>query len=484
MKMGASNNLMSSIFTSRAPTVKGLQNILQHIGGATSGRKDALQGRILHAVKSPVTLIPKKETKILSIDMGIRNLAYCVANVSSPSSLDDQCPATMDILAWRRLDLTEEAWKHSNSSIISPPVSPSDETEGANEDAQETIEEDQDLFSPKNLSSTAFSLVRALLKHEPDIILIERQRWRSSGSSAIQQWTVRVNSLEAMLWAMFTAVRETPAGDKSNGRKDTMGKFTVCSVDPKRVGNYWLDSMGMNTAPSPSPPTKTSKKRSSKSSSPSSDISEDPDIYLETDSTSSTTTTTTKAPPRAKAEKKAKINILRTWLDSSSPSTALLPTQQRELEESEANQPLLSRPDIRFQFTRKSKTTQTTTTETNEDEEDPVTARETLLRTTQPSTPAAKKAKAKKGDSASAAAAKKAPKGAKERKVDDITDCFLQAAAYVAWQMSLGELKGIVARAEAEAVAGGGDGGGSVEGEKKVVKTRKKRVAKKVEDVR
>lgn len=134
----------------------------------------------------------------------------------------------MDILAWRRLDLTEETWRHSSkdwSSLVEEDKSELDEGE-----------EEKDVFSPKNLSATAFSLVRELLRHKPDVILIERQRWRSASSSAIQQWTVRVNSLEAMLWAMFTAFRGMSLVKSSEGK----GKmdFEVFSVDPKRVGNY------------------------------------------------------------------------------------------------------------------------------------------------------------------------------------------------------------------------------------------------------
>ncbi|PVH98556.1 ribonuclease H-like protein [Periconia macrospinosa] len=457
--MTPGGSLISSLFTSRAPTVKRLQNVLQQIGCATSGKKDALHGRILHAISTPPTLISRKETKILSVDMGIKNLAYCVAKVT-PSSSETRGPATMDILAWRRLDLTEETWKYSSKNVV-PPV----EEEGGKEESEtEEMEEEKDVFSPKNLSSTAFSLVRELLKHEPDVILIERQRWRSAGSSAIQQWTVRVNSLEAMLWAMFTAFRGMSSVDRfensAGGRKEK--DFEVYSVDPKRVGNYWLDSMQVNSRP-PLPPNKAARKRSSKTS---------PEP-LEGPDNETAPIAATKPPPRAKAEKKAKIQILRTWLDRVSPSTAL--PLELQTQPDDTSLPLLPRPDIHFAFTSKSQPTNTSTHNSDNpstvaiDEEDPVIARAALLRATSPATSPTTK-RAKKGESSVTDKAI----SRKEKKIDDITDCFLQAAAFVAWQESLGVLRGMVEGQglEEERARVDGDGGKA--------KTRKKRTKKNV----
>ncbi|CAI6338255.1 unnamed protein product [Periconia digitata] len=451
----APGKTISSLLASSAPTVKGLQTLLQQIGCATSGRKDALHNRISQAVTSAPTMDPRKETKILSIDMGIKNLAYCIAKVTPSSEGEGQTrqptATTMDILAWQRLDLTEEAWKHSNIADLPTSQTPdSAPTENATDQ--------EDLFSPKNLSSTAFSLVRQLLKHDPDVILIERQRWRSASSSAIQQWTVRVNSLEAMLWATFTAIREMSSSTSSSS--DTAaregGKFTVYSVDPKRVGNYWLDSMMLDSSAteSASPPK---KKRTTKSDGRDSETSSPPsstEIPLEKENTQ-IDSSTKKSVPRSKAEKKAKIHILRTWLGADIPSTIASPPPS-SLEQSQHQQYhetyqtpllLLPRPHIFFRFKGRTNTppnpfSSSSSSSTTYDDDDPVLARDALLRSVTPSsTPTTPRPRKKRGEKDVSAEKQKRVVDKTEKKIDDITDCFLQAAAFVAWDQSLAGLR-------------------------------------------
>ncbi|KAF1960245.1 ribonuclease H-like protein [Byssothecium circinans] len=365
--MGITHNVLSQLTKSSRPTVKALQSLLQAVGGATSGKKDVLERRVLKAclsIDGHQHQWARKRAKVLSIDMGIRNLAYCVTEVekSSPTS----STMKMSILAWRRLDLTEETSTDSNQE--------------ENGDDQE-----KDPYSPKNLSATANSLVKNLLGYEPDVVLIERQRWRSSGSSAIQQWTVRVNSLEAMLWALFTNTYRT---QEVSARRYMLKD--IRSMDPKRVGTYWLD--GLETYD----PPKVVKKRTKKSDS---DVEEEDN---EIDSNS------TKTLSRGKAEKKAKINLLRTWLDSKTPSTALSAYSNND-------EAVIPRPRISFHFAPSHP----------QSIDDPIIARDTLLWATDPPAKRAKREKALTS----------------RKKVDDITDCFLQAAAYVAWEEGLVQLR-------------------------------------------
>jgi cruciform cutting endonuclease 1 len=368
--MAPAQNIKSLLVKSRATTVPVLQKLLQQIGCASSGRKDILHARVLKAA-APHAIGQMQGTRILSIDMGIKNLAYCVAKIKQSSPKTQA--VGMDILAWRRLDLTEETWKESERP---------EEEVVEEEIVEEKIEESEegDPFSPKNLSSTAYRLVGELLKHKPDVILIERQRWRTSSSSAIQQWTVRVNSLEAMLWAMFTAYL----------RQSSSSNSSMHSMDPKRVGTYWLDGMLIDDTP------KTPKKRTKKST---------VDIDVEEEEEEEITV---KKMSRGKAEKKAKIQLLRAWLDSDNPSTTLYAPANGE-------ETIIPRPEISFRFVSSGA----------QKADNPVVARESLLWATNPPATRAKRQNVQKAD----------------KKMDDITDCFLQAAAYVAWEESLVEFR-------------------------------------------
>jgi cruciform cutting endonuclease 1 len=63
----------------------------------------------------------------------------------------------------------------------------------------------KDAFHPQKLAEHANALANGLaLKppgsaRPPDTILMEQQRFRTMGASAVQDWTLRVNMLEAML---------------------------------------------------------------------------------------------------------------------------------------------------------------------------------------------------------------------------------------------------------------------------------------------
>lgn len=88
-------------------------------------------------------------------------------------------------------------------------------------------------FEPSVYALLANTFVHHLLnRFSPlDAVLIERQRYRSSSAAAIQEWTVRVNMLEAMLHAVFCCLhgKESPAAE---------------SVNPHKVARFWIDKMG------------------------------------------------------------------------------------------------------------------------------------------------------------------------------------------------------------------------------------------------
>jgi cruciform cutting endonuclease 1 len=378
------NSIFPLFLTKKGPTVKAVQEVLQRIGEATAGTKDVVQTRLL--TKAVCSKIPqtnwldgeqkqRRRSRILSIDMGIKNLAYCVADVEQPTSAGGT--TNMEFRIWRRLDLSEAFQKYEGYQ---------DGTRRSlGKEAVVECQESEDVFSPESLSRMGYWFLRKILDDwSPDVILIERQRWRSAGSPTIQQWTVRVNTLEAVMWAVMTALK--------NERKK-MFEWQMYAVDPKRVGHFWLD--GATT-----PQASKKKARNSKI-----DPEGDEGIVeavgdLEAEGKKKLT--------RGKAEKKAKIQLLRTWLDSEHPSTKLS-TPGKTVE---AETPY---PDISFTFCEQEPTSYGANG-----------TRQALLYATDPPSERAKRTRYDE---------------TYVKKVDDITDCFLQAVAWVAWDENLRRLR-------------------------------------------
>lgn len=184
-------------------TLSSLQELARTLGVSQTGPKPALTARLQGVLRNHSP--PPADARILSIDLGIRNLAYALLT-PPPQSTEVSKPT---VHAWTRVDLR---------SLSPLPV------------AQNPLPS-QDDFSPASLSSLALKLVQThLLPLNPTHVLIERQRFRSGGGSAVLEWTVRVNSLESMLYAIFAAFRST-------GRFDG----AVIPVDPRRVGPFLLE---------------------------------------------------------------------------------------------------------------------------------------------------------------------------------------------------------------------------------------------------
>lgn len=255
---------------------KALQHIAFLTGVASTGTKahilDQLQGSLQYA------RMPKGKTRILSVDMGIRNLAYCVIDVPARPLASD---SRLRVQSWKRLDLVEKL----KPQVLA--VTPSPETSAeVVEDQPDTVSTAilKNSFTPSIMSKVALQVARDFLAHRPDIVLIERQRFRSGGGSAIQEWTIRVNTLESMLWACFETLKYAQA----EMEKSTFP--TVHEVAPKRVTAFWTASLEAQT--------------------PSFDLFE-PDY-----SPPELKATSTKA-KTASTGKKEKIAALRSWLDGS-----------------------------------------------------------------------------------------------------------------------------------------------------------------------
>jgi cruciform cutting endonuclease 1 len=94
-----------------------------------------------------------------------------------------------------------------------------------------TPEPEKEAFDPSTLANYAYRFIKGILsRHQPTHVLIERQRFRSGGASAVQEWTIRVGVFEGMLHAVLKTLSEE------------LGlQVTVQGVDPGRVTRYWLE---------------------------------------------------------------------------------------------------------------------------------------------------------------------------------------------------------------------------------------------------
>lgn len=211
---------------------KQLKHLVFLTGCASPVTKHGLQQQLTRRLSVP--MIGARAPRILSVDMGIRNLAFCVVEpVSSAASQSkrDGSQLSLRVSAWEKVDLLEQ--------IKSTTVQSADSMPGVVASDADAL----DLFNPASVSQVAYDLSRSFLTHEPTTILIERQRYRSAGSSAIQEWTIRVNMLESMLWACLTTIR------KHDGNDD-LSTLSIQDVSPKRVANFWVGSNSGKIAPS------------------------------------------------------------------------------------------------------------------------------------------------------------------------------------------------------------------------------------------
>jgi len=436
--------------TRKSPTItsKALQTLLTRIGSASSGTKATLRERLLrdleqsrlhncHATWNAQGVSEwGRKLRLVSIDMGIKNLAFCDTEISYPTG--SKLHPTMEVLRWEKLDLVQRT-RELRTCLPSPrPMKKGSASE----------DENVDPYSLSVLSETAYRLIKqTILSSSPDIVLIEKQRWRSGGGSAVQQWTVRVNTLEGMLWAVLATLRAervhmTPKQKETQpyASKD----FNVYAVDPKRVGTYWLQH-DSHTDTSASNHTLARKSEARLKGAPEQCLKEEENEDDENGEAEVERRETEKKIPRTKAEKKAKIGLLRSWLNATPHSTT--------------GASLRTHP-----ITKKTESSPPPPPSPISNPETP-----TLSFILHPSTnpvhhalcaPSKSKSKSKFksrsiGDTddidVDDAEVDKAPKKmsvdeARFKKLDDVTDCFLQAAAWVSWEANRMQLIDVKSR--------------------------------------
>ena len=395
-------------------TVADLKALLTRIGSPTSGRKPVLAARLTQDLQVPRLPLSsknatsrtksgraqignhKKSARILSIDMGVKNLAFCVADASMQSRAGQsgksesdsearQVEAKMHTIAWRRVDVMHEMAEANARHQL--PI-------GDHSVAQDRFHPDsnfEESFHPRVLARTAHALLtRVLLPYKPDIILIERQRYRSGSGAAIQEWTVRVNMLESMLWAVLEALKGDTWNLPSPSNTEDAGQPQVFDVSPARVGTFWIDSLD----------EEHDARRSAASIQafelgPKGEVSEKACESVATARKMST----------AKVRKKDKIQLVRSWLSHAPYSSKTARTGSDKEQVQEINAP------ITFSFAPEAEET-----------------REALctIRSSTKRSKITNKNIAKTGD---------------VRKLDDLADCFLQTAAWVAWEWNRLEIQ-------------------------------------------
>ncbi len=222
-----------------------LKTLCLHCGLPTSGIKKILLNNIIQEIHytnfffSKLKLKPKKSPSItsstnnynvISIDMGIRNLALCQTQVSWSSSLNFNSnsktnnlppikPIKPIITKWFKLDISKQ--------LLSTP-------------SLTSINQD----SLRNLSLLSYNIINQICftnnNSIPNFIIFERQRFRSGGGMNVQEWTILVNTFAAMLRAVLTTLEQD-----TKSKKNTIIP-RVFEVNPKRMTGYWLSSLDLN----------------------------------------------------------------------------------------------------------------------------------------------------------------------------------------------------------------------------------------------
>ncbi|GKZ32150.1 hypothetical protein AbraIFM66950_001317 [Aspergillus brasiliensis] len=269
---------------------KALQQIAQKTGIQSSGTKAVLVERLecelaplvplplpFHAGAGEKTTTNKKDEKrretgddgirVLSIDMGIRNLAFAVLHSphssSSPSTPlsgtsntlhteEKECNGrdNISLIAWKRLsipDLCRAQQHHNHHQDEDEDPSLTTITPAKTKTKSKEPKEPKEDFSPSLYARHAYTLITTLLStYNPTHILIERQRFRTGGGSAVQEWTIRVGVLEGMLYAVLETINSFPPSSASSLLSSSGGsKVQVYPVEPGRVSRFWGEGLGM-----------------------------------------------------------------------------------------------------------------------------------------------------------------------------------------------------------------------------------------------
>jgi len=223
-------------------TAKRLHQLALLLGCPCSGTKSVVVQGIRHTLdESEIRPDTPRVLRLLSFDLGIRNLAFAHLTAPiEPQGTHDGRYGRPTLEAWRRLSVAQL----SRFSMTPPRSSPVPASVQEDKDQAESVvaltkarSPVKESFEPQDYAKHAYDLVKAMLElYKPNQILIERQRFRSAGQAAVQEWTIRVGVFEGMLYAVLrTMVEETDID------------LLVEPVPPRRVNRYFLEGMQHST---------------------------------------------------------------------------------------------------------------------------------------------------------------------------------------------------------------------------------------------
>lgn len=161
---------------------------------------------------------PRRQLSIVSIDMGIQNLAYANLLVGQAS---DRISQNVPSVGTTNLPMLK-AWERLN-------VFPGDGHDNS-------MRKSANLggYVPSRYADAAYYFISdILMKYDPTHILIEQQRFRSGGGSAVAEWTLRVGVFEGMLHAVLQTLQKE--------RKDETKLEAIVSISPARTARFWLE---------------------------------------------------------------------------------------------------------------------------------------------------------------------------------------------------------------------------------------------------
>jgi cruciform cutting endonuclease 1 len=218
---------------SRLKSLKGEQLVRLAIACGTpcSGTKDVLSRGLLNALSSCTDAAEGtgsgRTLSVVSIDMGIRNLAYC--HVQTDLEVAQRQVRTIKLGTWHRIDISTGAF-HALDSNKPTAVKGNRSLLQVAETMDGPHSPLKESFEPTEYAAKAYQLASQLLQmHSPTHILVERQRFRSGGGPAVQEWTLRVGMFEYMLYATLHTL-------KARGVHSSV----VVPVLPPAVNRYWL----------------------------------------------------------------------------------------------------------------------------------------------------------------------------------------------------------------------------------------------------